>query len=105
MSAIRIIRQEAILLLIMALIGVLFLPTAIYIVGAEVFGSYAGAGFGEFYREIHSALRTGQPVIVFLLFSPYIIWQLVRLTFVVFFRMAPARATSEADKNRAKDGT
>ena len=92
MSTTRIIRREAILLTIMTLVGVLILPICVFLVGKFVFGEFAGAGFGEFYRDIHSDLRSGELHIVFLLFSPYIIWQLIRLSFRVFFRMSPKNA-------------
>ena len=68
------------------LIGVFFLPLAIYLVGGLVFGEYAGAGFGAFYGNLHSELRAGQPVVVFLLLSPYIVWMLLRFTIYLFRR-------------------
>ena len=103
MSATRIIRREAILLIIMTLVGVLILPICVFLVGKLVFGEFAGAGFGEFYRDIHSDLRSGEPDIVFLLFSPYIIWQLIRLSFRVFFRMSPKNSKARPIRNTAAD--
>jgi hypothetical protein len=103
MSVNRIIRREAILLIIMTLVGVLILPLCVFLVGKFVFGEYAGAGFGEFYRDIHSDLRSGEPDIVFLLFSPYIIWQLIRLSFGVFFRMSPKNPKTNQTRKTAAD--
>ena len=82
----------------MLLIGVLFLPIAIYIVGANVFGDYAGAGFGEFFRDLHGRLRNGEPVIVFLLLSPYLIVQTVRLTWFLFVRLSPGHSTRDGNR-------
>ena len=75
------------------LIGLFFLPLAIYYVGNVVFGAYAGAGFSGFYGNLHGELRQGQPVVVFLLMSPYIVWILLRLT-IRGFRRNPASGRS-----------
>lgn len=87
----RLLRKELVTLALLALIGVLLLPLSIYFVGAEIFGEYAGYGFGDFYRDLHSKLRAGNPVVTFLMISPYLVWQLMRATFFIFRRMAPSR--------------
>ena len=79
-------KKEIAQLLCFLLIGVFFLPLAIYLVGGLVFGDYAGDGFGAFYGNLHSELRAGQPVVVFLLLSPYLVWMLLRLTIHMFRR-------------------
>lgn len=61
--------------------GLFLLPLSIYLVGESVFGEYSGAGFAGFYGRMHHEIRDGQPVVWFLVLSPYIIWQLLRLTF------------------------
>jgi len=60
--------------------GLLILPLAIYFVGMAVFGEYGGTGFAAFYGELHGAIREFDPVVSFLVLSPYLIWQLTRLT-------------------------
>ena len=90
-SLMHIVRREALTLLLLLFAGVLVLPIVIYIVGGEIFGAYSGSGFGDFYRDIHGDLRDGQSVVLFLVMSPYLIWQLFRLSFFVFRRMSPAR--------------
>jgi hypothetical protein len=82
-----ILRVEFVTLALLGLVGVLLLPLMIYVVGAEIFGDYAGNGFGDFYRSIHSDLRGGQPVVIFLVVSPYFVWQLLRLSFFGFRRL------------------
>ncbi len=81
--------KEILTLLLLILAGVLLLPIAVFLVGSVVFGRYAGSGFGQFYRDIHGDLMDGQAVVIFLLFSPYLVWQLLRLTFHLFQHMAP----------------
>lgn len=87
----QILRRETLTLLLFLFAGVLLLPIAIYIVGGEIFGAYSGSGFGDFYRDIHGDLRDGQSVVIFLLLSPYLVWQLLRASIDVFRRMSPAR--------------
>jgi hypothetical protein len=61
-------------------LGLLILPFAVYTVGNSVFGEYAGRGFSAFYGTLHSNIRNGEPAVIFLVLSPYAIWQLTRLT-------------------------
>ena len=82
-------------MLLFALLGLFFLPLAIYFVGDSVFGDYAGNGFNSFYGNLHGELREGQPVVIFLLFSPYLVWLLLRLT-VWGFRRSLAKGRSAA---------
>lgn len=73
-------KKEAALLLTLLFAGLFLLPLSIYLVGQLVFGEYSGAGFAGFYGRMHHEIRDGQPVVWFLVLSPYIIWQLLRLT-------------------------
>jgi hypothetical protein len=91
-SFMQILRSETLTLLLLLFAGTLLLPIAIYMVGGKIFGAYSGSGFGDFYRDIHGDLRDGQPVVIFLVLSPYLIWQLLRTSFYVFRRMSPSRA-------------
>ena len=72
--------KEVALFLGLLFLGLLMLPLAIYCVGDAVFGEYGGSGFSAFYGRIHSAIRDGEPAVLYLVFSPYVIWQLSRLT-------------------------
>jgi hypothetical protein len=60
--------------------GIVILPLCIYLVGQAVFGEYGSGGFASFYGDLHGRFRNGDPVVWFLLLSPYLLWQLVRLT-------------------------
>jgi hypothetical protein len=75
------IRRELILLLILLPAGLLLLPAAVYIVGSAIFGAFGGDGFGDFFGMLMGELQNGEPAVWFLVLSPYIVWQLLRLTF------------------------
>jgi hypothetical protein len=72
--------RESALFLCLLFLGLLILPFAVYTVGNSVFGEYAGRGFSAFYGTLHSNIRNGEPAVIFLVLSPYAIWQLTRLT-------------------------
>ena len=83
-------KKESILFLWMLLGGLFLLPIAVYVVGRLLFGEYGGTGFSAFYGMLHSELRSGAPSVWFLVLSPYLIWQLLRLTLRAF-RVAGGR--------------
>jgi len=85
--------REAALFLGLLFLGMLALPIAIYLVGNQVFGDYGGAGFQDFYGEIHAAIRSGDAVVWFLILSPYLVCQIVRFSFGFFFSSAGTAAT------------
>ena len=72
--------KESALFLGLLFFGLLILPFAVYVVGKSVFGEYGGTGFSAFYGTLHSAIWDGEPAVLFLVLSPYLIWQLTRLT-------------------------
>ena len=78
--------RELALFLGLLLLGMLILPMAIYFVGNLVFGDYGGAGFQDFYGEVHAAIRTGDGVVWFLILSPYLVCQMLRFSLRFFFR-------------------
>jgi len=61
-------------------LGLLVLPIVIYSVGESVFGDYAGHGYGDFFGTLSEKIRNGNPVAWFLILSPYIGWQVLRLS-------------------------
>lgn len=75
----RLIKETA-LLAVLVFIGVAVLPLCIYLVGEAVFGEYGNGGFSGFFGALHRKLREGEPSVWFLLLSPYLLWQLLRLT-------------------------
>ena len=82
--------RESVLFLWMLLGGLFLLPVAVYVIGIALFGEYGGSGFSAFYASLHSELMAGVPSVWFLILSPYLIWQLLRLT-IRAFRVAGQR--------------
>jgi hypothetical protein len=80
----RILQKEAVLFLGLFFVGIVLLPAAIYLVGQSVFGEYGGHGFADFYASLHYELRSGRKVTWYLVLSPYLGWQLFRLTIYAF---------------------
>lgn len=75
----RIITRETALLLGFLFLGLVLLPVAIYLVGKTIFGDYGGGSFGHFYSELSSRIRAGDVAAWFLVLSPYLGWQTLRL--------------------------
>ena len=82
--------RESVLFLWLLAAGLFLLPVAVYVVGRALFGEYGGTGFTAFYGMLHGELRSGAPSVWFLILSPYLIWQLLRLT-IRAFRLAGGR--------------
>jgi hypothetical protein len=78
--------RESMLFVFMFLCGVCVLPIVIYTVGTSIFGAYAGDGFWDFFGMLRGELLAGEPVVWFLVLSPYLIWQTFRLTVFAFRR-------------------
>ena len=66
------------------LFGLLILPVLVFIVGQVIFGDFAGGGLGAFFTGIHGMLRNGNLVVWFLVLSPYLILQTLRLSLGLF---------------------
>ena len=79
-------KKESLLLLWLLLAGIFILPGAIYLIGRAMFGEYGGTGFSAFYGQLHSELRSSDYSVWFLVLSPYLVWQILRLTVRVFRR-------------------
>ena len=59
--------------------GLVLLPAVIWFVGHAVFGAYDGAGYSDFFGTLSSKIRSGNLVAWFLVLSPWIVWQCLRL--------------------------
>ena len=79
--------RELALFAVLFLVGLILLPLAVYLVGQFVFGDYGGGAFGSFHGALRAELGAGNPAAWFLVLSPYVVWQLLRLT-VLGFRYA-----------------
>lgn len=75
----RILKKEAALFLGLLFFGLAILPLAIWFVGNAVFGTYGGSGYSEFFGVLVSKIREGDVVSWFLVLSPWLVWQCIRL--------------------------
>ncbi len=76
----RILTKELAILAILLFFGLVLLPIAIWFVGKTVFGAYGGAGYIDFFGTLSGKIRSGDLVAWFLVLSPYLVWQIIRLT-------------------------
>ena len=60
-------------------IGLVLLPVAVYVVGQAIFGEYGGGSYGHFFAELSGRVRAGDAAAWFLVLSPYLGWQMLRL--------------------------
>ena len=75
----RILTREFALFAVLLFFGLAVLPIAIWFVGKTVFGAYGGAGYMDFFGTLGGKVRSGDLVAWFLVLSPYLVWQTVRL--------------------------
>ena len=59
--------------------GFVLMPIGIFLVGSKVFGEYGGNGYGYFFSGISGRIRSGDGAAWFLVLSPYLGVQLLRL--------------------------
>ena len=78
------LKKELALFLVLFLFGILALPGIIYAIGSAMFGAYGGSGFSAFYGAVHADLRIGDLAVWFLVLSPYLVVQLLRLSVRTF---------------------
>ncbi len=95
----QIARREAAVLLGLLFVGLVLMPFGIYLVGQEVFGEYGGHGYGDFFGTLSGKIRNRDAVAWFLVLSPYLAWQFVRLVLLAWRHTSPRqneklRATS-----------
>ena len=72
------ISRETALLLGFLFLGLVLLPVAIYVVGQAIFGDYGGGSYGHF-SELSGRIRAGDSAAWFVVLSPYLGWQTLRL--------------------------
>ena len=75
----NILKKEVALLATLLFIGLVILPILIWFVGKAVFGAYGGAGYFEFFGTLSGKIRAGDAVAWFLVLSPWLAVQLIRL--------------------------
>jgi hypothetical protein len=73
------LKKEAAVFLVLLFVGLVLLPICIWFVGNAVFGAYDGAGYSDFFGTLSGKIRSGNLVAWFLVLSPWIVWQCLRL--------------------------
>jgi hypothetical protein len=76
----KVLRKELGLFVGLLFVGFVLMPIAIFWVGQNLFGTYGGQGYGDFFGTISEKIRGGDGVALFLVLSPYLVWQCLRLT-------------------------
>ena len=95
------VRKELALLLGLLLFGLILLPIAVFFVGNLVFGDYGASGFSGFFNALSGKIRGGEWDAWFLILSPYLAWQTVRLTAFLWRRLgAQQRTATSPSKQR-----
>jgi len=80
MSAIKqSLRKESALFTGLLFVGLVLVPFAVFSVGQVVFGDYGGIGYADFFATLSEKVRYFDGVAWFLILSPYIGWQCLRL--------------------------
>ncbi len=82
-------------------LGLVLMPIAIYAIGRNLFGEYGGAGYGEFFNTLSGKIRSADPVAWFLVLSPYLAWQSLRLTVYAWRRTKSDGVASPGDDHRS----
>jgi len=75
----RILRETALFVGLLFL-GFVIAPIAIYIVGPRVLGEFGGNGYGDFFGTLSARIRGGDLAAWFFVLSPWLVWQILRLT-------------------------
>lgn len=91
-SAKQVALKEAALFFGLLFFGFVLMPVAIYLVGKEIFGNYGGYGYADFFGTLSAKIRSGEGVAWFLVLSPYLAWQTLRLTVFGWRRASRPRA-------------
>jgi hypothetical protein len=84
------VRKEAALFVALAFVGIVILPVAVFYVGQAIFGAYAGTGYSDFFGTISGKLRGLDGVAWFLVLSPYLALQCLRITVFAWRRLSGA---------------
>ncbi len=65
-------------------LGFVIMPIAIYWIGPRVLGEFGGHGYSDFFGGISARIRGGDLVAWFFVLSPYLVWQILRMTLFAF---------------------
>jgi len=72
--------KEVALFVGLLFLGFVIVPIVIYWIGPRVLGEFGGAGYADFFGNLSEKIRTGDLVAWFFVLSPWLVWQILRLT-------------------------
>jgi hypothetical protein len=72
--------KEAALFLGLLFLGFVIVPIPIYMIGQVLLGEFGGDGYGDFFGTLSARIRSGDLVAWFFVLSPYLAWQVMRLS-------------------------
>lgn len=101
MKIATVLTRELVLGLLLLGIGAMALPLAVYWVGQQVVGEY-GTGGGPFdlLNDLWTALARAEAAAWLLVLSPYVVWQLARLTVRIWrARKPPVTGVTVSDRD------
>lgn len=96
----KFVSKELALLLSLVLFGFVLLPICVFFVGDLVFGDYGPSGFSGFFNTLSSKIRDGNWVAWFLVLSPYLAWQTIRVTAYAWRRLGRTTSNESAVSKR-----
>ena len=76
--------KETALLIGLLFIGFVIMPIAIYWIGPRVLGEFGGYGYSDFFGGLSARIRGGDLVAWLFVLSPYLVWQILRITLFAF---------------------
>ena len=76
--------KETALLVGLLFIGFVIMPIAIYWIGPRVLGEFGGYGYSDFFGGLSARIRGGDLVAWLFVLSPYLVWQILRITLFAF---------------------
>lgn len=77
-----IITREVALFVVLLFFGFVLMPIAMYWLGQQLLGDFGGTGYGDFYGTLSGKFRSFDPTTWFVVLSPWLVWQVLRLTVV-----------------------
>ena len=76
--------KETALFFVLLFIGFVIMPIAIFWIGPLVLGEFGGYGYSDFFGGLSARIRRGDLVAWLFVLSPYLVWQILRITLFAF---------------------
>ena len=83
--------RETAVFLALLFAGLVLVPISIYWIGPHLLGEFGGYGFADFFGSLGARIRSGDAAAWFLVLSPYLAVQVLRLTWFAWSATRPVR--------------